>query len=369
MKFTYTITPGAITLVDGANVRIVPTTSMNYKRLAEELRKPQHDVALVRDLADISRFVARVSHGDVQISGDEVRWKGTAVHNAISDRIISLLRDGHDLEPLALFLGRVMLNPSKFAQEELFQWLEAGNMPITPDGCFLAFKAVRYDFKDKHTGTLDNSVGQVVSLDRSKCDPDRRNECSTGLHWCSPGYLKHFASGGDPIMIVKVDPADVTAIPQDYKHHKGRSCRYEVLAQVPVEAVPETFFGGAVVNNDYQSQTVGASEETPAEPEAPVVEAPKVEEDLVMNKVMAGLAQEQNTAAKAITKAVAAPVAKQTPVPAATGAVTFTTSDGRNFTQAEVEKALADAGSIRGAARVLNLAKSTVQGWIKRIAA
>ena len=106
-------------------------------------------------------------------------------------------------------------------------------MPITEDGHFLAYKKVRDDYKDVHSGTFDNSVGQVVSMVRNKVDENKDNTCSSGLHFCSFDYLKSF--GGTRIMILKINPADVVSIPSDHFQQKGRTCRYEVIGEVPVE--------------------------------------------------------------------------------------------------------------------------------------
>jgi hypothetical protein len=53
---------------------------------------------------------------------------------------------------------------------ELYGFLEKGNLPITNDGHFLAYKKVRKDYKDCHSGTMDNSIGQVVEMERNQVD-------------------------------------------------------------------------------------------------------------------------------------------------------------------------------------------------------
>ena len=37
-------------------------------------------------------------------------------------------------------------------------------------------------------------------------------------------------------MIVKINPRDVVSIPTDYDFSKGRACRYEVIAELGVDA-------------------------------------------------------------------------------------------------------------------------------------
>jgi hypothetical protein len=241
VKVPYTITPTAISVLVNNRMRVLNSTNVNFGALRDHLRLADHDVDLIADLVDISTFIARATFGRVQIGDAGVKWDGTNVGNVIADRLLELLRGGHDLEPLARFLERLMENPLQTAKDELYLWLESGNAPITPDGYFLAFKAVRHDYKDKYSGTFDNSVGQIVSMPREQVDPDRQNECSRGLHFCSHDYLQNFASQGNPIMIVKIDPADVVAILKDYNNQKGRTWRYEVVGEVPQDETASFF--------------------------------------------------------------------------------------------------------------------------------
>ena len=138
-----------------------------------------------------------------------------------------------------------MENPSKRAVDELYGFLEKNDLPITPDGQFLAYKKVRHDFKDCHTGTMDNSPGQVVSMERNQVCEDKDLTCSYGLHFCGMSYLRHF--GGDKTVIVKINPRDVVSIPSDYNEAKGRACRYEVIAEM--EGEPEEAFTAPVQEN------------------------------------------------------------------------------------------------------------------------
>ena len=221
---------------------------MNYARLADELRRQEHDVDLIADLADISRFVARVTHGDVQIGVDAVRWRGKPVHGVVVDRLLAMLRTSTDLTPLANFLDRLMQNPSQTAQDELFLWLESGSQPITPEGNILAFKHVENDYLDHHTRSISNAVGAEPSMPREQVDPDRDRTCSRGLHFCSAPYLSAYSgSENGHVMILEVDPADVVAIPSDYSNQKGRAWRYKVVGEVPHEDAALFFEGHPVV--------------------------------------------------------------------------------------------------------------------------
>jgi len=251
MKLPYTITnSGASVLVDN-RMRTVPSTGVHFERLRTELRKPVHDVALISELVDLKRFIAKHTLGRVAVGDQEVRFDGVKVGNVVAERILEILHAGEDIEPMALFLANLMLNPLESAQSELFLWLESGNMPITPDGHFIAFKKVRNNYFDIHSGTVRYMPGDTPTMLRSGVDPNRYNECSSGLHFCSWSYLSNFGGGGggNRVVIVKINPADVVAIPTDYNFAKGRTFTMLVLGEVPEEETQHLFSGRPIYHD------------------------------------------------------------------------------------------------------------------------
>jgi hypothetical protein len=121
-------------------------------------------------------------------------------------------------------------NPSYRARNELVGFLDACELPITDDGCFMAYKKIRANFTDVHTGTFDNSPGTTVKMNRRDVNEDPTQACSAGLHVCSYSYLSHFS--GDRIVSVKVNPRDCVAVPRDYSAAKMRVCEYTVIAEL-----------------------------------------------------------------------------------------------------------------------------------------
>jgi hypothetical protein len=159
------------------------------------------------------------------------------------------------------FMHNLMKNPSKRSVDELYGFLEKNNLPLTPDGHFLAYKKVRRDFKDIHSGTMDNSPGTIVEMERNQVDDNKDQTCSTGLHFCGLSYLDHFGGSDSRVVIVKIDPADVVSIPSDYNGAKGRACRYEVIGEMGVKA--EDAFTAPVQTNAHGTQTVRAAKPVP----------------------------------------------------------------------------------------------------------
>lgn len=222
---------GNLTLVLNNRAYQVLPDHINYKMILEALPTATADELL--DIVDVQKAVATFSDGVVEIKDGQVTYEGEAVHGSISKRILEFMSKGLPFQPLVNFLNNLMENPSMQSQKELYDFLEHEHLPITEDGYFLAYKAVRSDFKDKYRGTFDNRVGQVVSMQRAKVDDDRARGCSDGLHAGALNYVAGYGSleSGDKIVIVKINPRDVVSVPSDCNCEKLRTCQYEVVGE------------------------------------------------------------------------------------------------------------------------------------------
>lgn len=243
MSYPFVIQGNNVTVVIGNKPHTISKTHISYQKVVDAIKAS--DWETVKDIIDPKKVVLNYGQGHVAVQGDKLFWKGQEFHGALARRMIAMLQEGFSIEPMVNFMENLFQNPSKRAVDELYGFLEKNNLPITPDGHFLAYKKVRDDFKDCHTGTMDNSPGRVVEMERNQVDDDKDRTCSTGLHFCSQGYLNHF--GGQRTVIVKVNPRDVVSIPSDYNDSKGRACRYEVVGELGVD--PDQAFDKPVQEN------------------------------------------------------------------------------------------------------------------------
>ena len=189
---------------------------------------------------DIVSHVNAYCEGYVNCTDGSLTWDGIKMPTMFTNTIIDMVKQGFPFEPMLNFLDNLSQNPSDHAVVELFDFMENKNMPITYDGCFLAYKAVREDYKDIYSGTFDNSVGSVCQVPRNKVDNNRDNGCGHGLHVGAIDYAKSYGGidfddgdddGRNRLMICKVNPRDVVSVPTDHKFQKLRCCRYEVVAE------------------------------------------------------------------------------------------------------------------------------------------
>ena len=245
MSYPYIIQGNNVTVVIGNKPHTISKTHITYQKVVDAIKA--NDWEAVKNVIEPVKVVLDYGQGRVSIKGETLYWDGEVFNGGLALRMIQMLQDGFSIEPLVKFMENLLDNPSKRSVDELYGFLEQNNLPITPDGHFLAYKRVRNDYKDCHSGTMDNGIGQVVTMARNKVDDNKDQTCSTGLHFCSEGYLKHF--GGDRTVIVKINPRDVVSIPTDYNNTKGRACQYEVIGEIGNTNEPTDEFTKPVQSN------------------------------------------------------------------------------------------------------------------------
>lgn len=197
-------------------------------------------------LVTLARNIANKTQGKVKLTRDGITFRGKAVPVVLSRMAARTMKQTGRADAWLRFTENFYRNPEARARQELVEFLEKAEkggypIPITDNGCFMAYKAVRDDYKDVYTGTVDNSVGQTPMMPRKAVDPNRDNQCSYGYHFCSLNYLKSFS--GQKIMGVEVNPKDVVAIPVDYNFSKGRTWKYHVVYEL-MEKTEETSKAG-----------------------------------------------------------------------------------------------------------------------------
>jgi len=241
-------TTGA-TLVIGGDSFTVRRDHVSYPSIIEELNG-NRDPAKLRSLLDVKQAINTLTAGKVEVRDDKLYLNGEQVTTGLAKRIIELVKANENglAKPLIAFLENVANNPSFRAVRGLYDWLEKSDLPITDDGSFIAWKIVGPNFMDLYSGKFDNSPGKVVEVNRNEVDEDPNRTCSHGLHFCSTGYLPHYGRAeGNKVVMVKVDPRDVVAFPNDYNTAKGRACKYTVLSEVNRETCADDIAGVQII--------------------------------------------------------------------------------------------------------------------------
>jgi hypothetical protein len=275
--FPYMMQGNNIVVVIDNQPHTIAKTHITYDKVKEAIRNNDWDT--VKKIINPEKVVLEYGSGRVAIKGETLFWDGQEMHNALSRRMIQMIQDDFPIEPLVLFMENLQENTSYRAINELYGFLEKNTLPITPDGCFLAYKRVRNDYMDCYSGSVLNKPANmltdedreviagkqgrkaevtvkikdgetVVKMPRKMVDDDQNRTCSDGLHFCSQDYLNHF--GGERIMILKIHPKDVVSIPVDYNNAKGRTMRYTIVGELGVD--PEEAFTASVMENANQAE-------------------------------------------------------------------------------------------------------------------
>lgn len=249
----------------------------------------------------VNEYLEKDIHGKLYIKG--LKSPLTDVAQRKLEEFITL---GLDIEPVVNFHKLVSLNPDPVVRDRLYNFAERYNFPITSEGYFIAYKAVKYKeylkelfegsdplddtevsndqvllaleqyqnskeslkatiinenqlvFTDIHTMTMDIQLGVPVSLDRSECDTDSDNCCSYGLHLGTLSYAMDFGGlvpfkEGDSIsfnanyntvlLSAICSPVDVVAVPEyGGRFEKLRTSRYLPYSVCTVRKSSEGYF-------------------------------------------------------------------------------------------------------------------------------
>ena len=126
--------------------------------------------------------------------------------------------------------------------QDVLRFMEQGDLPLTDDGCIIAYKVLRSTtkgsytkklpegvFVDCHTGKVEQRVGSFVTQSEDLIKKDKY-QCGTGLHIARRAYLNGFH--GDIIVMVKIKPEDVIVVPHG-EPDKMRVKGYHILAKIP----------------------------------------------------------------------------------------------------------------------------------------
>lgn len=190
-------------------------------------------------------------------SEDLSEFEGIKMHPVFVEKLRRLYDDGYPTHCIKEFFQRYSENPSfELVQLEnissnqfgLFDFLSVRELPITEDGCFLAYKGVQEDYwsingntktrvlkgQTNSKGQVYNAPGQVIECHRGDVDSSRQ-ACSThGLHVGSLEYAKSWAGPSGRVMVVKIDPKDVVSVPER-EACKCRVSKYEVIQEIEQE--------------------------------------------------------------------------------------------------------------------------------------
>lgn len=181
---------------------------------------------LENKLQPVADWITARGLTDWSLDGQQVSYRGKPLPREINQRLLRMAADNADPMPFVRFHERLQANPSMRSVEQAYRFLAHLGLPIVEDGSFLAYKGVREDLKDEHSGKFDNSPGQVHRMPRNEISDDPNTPCHEGFHVGALEYAKGFAPR---VVCVSVAPEDIVCVPYDYSSQKMRVCEYRVV--------------------------------------------------------------------------------------------------------------------------------------------
>lgn len=183
--------------------------------------------------------------------GNKMYYLGEELDETIVHFLLTLLENGNTpkdttlWDAFILFIENLQQNVSPYIRKQLFNWIqhelnEGHGVAITEDGCFIGYRGVTGTIENptsinhgtafvngvKHTGSIPNPLGAVVSMPRSQVELDPNVGCAAGLH---VGSYKYASDWGPIVIEVKVNPKDVVSVPTDCNNQKIRTSEFQVL--------------------------------------------------------------------------------------------------------------------------------------------
>lgn len=223
-EIKYNLTRESLTFIYEGKSYSVQRDAANFPKLREALLSEQWDE--VPKHLTIGKSLAEWARGEFVVEGNSIRYRDDELPHDLNGRIIDMANRGEDPTPLFKFWERLQKNPSMRSVEQLWAFLQHTNIPLTTNGTFYAYKGVRSDYKDAHSGKIDNSPGAINRMPRNKISDDPNVECHFGFHVGALSYARNFSQ---QVVICEVDPEYVVCVPYDHRAQKMRVCEYKVV--------------------------------------------------------------------------------------------------------------------------------------------
>lgn len=227
--------------------------------------------------------------GKFTLKGETFHFEGMPLPESFNEKILKLITHNESPEKFFKFYERMMKNPSYRSVHQLWPFLNQKGIPLAPDGCFFAYKSVKSDFYDHHSGDFLNKPGTLNEMPRNKISDDPDVACHEGFHVGSREYARSFHTSNQIIVVCKVDPADVVCVPKDSSHGKMRVCRYLVVGLDNGQHMPEANLEEETLHTESPDEVAETRGATPRksefeEPEDETEEPEKGEEGQAVEK-------------------------------------------------------------------------------------
>jgi len=115
--------------------------SMQYAKILEKFDLPEDEQdAAIRQV--IQKTSPNAEKNGFKISPESVSYLGEELPESLADKVRDIHEEGLPLSLFEKFWENLQLNPSSSSVRELYEFLSYKELPLTEDGCFLAYKGL-----------------------------------------------------------------------------------------------------------------------------------------------------------------------------------------------------------------------------------
>ncbi|MBD3353632.1 MAG: hypothetical protein GF364_19265 [Candidatus Lokiarchaeota archaeon] len=222
--FDYTMTKHSLSIVLGTRSETITATDGRFNKLRKACI--DNDLKIIEKLLDLDKYINKGTNGVFKSHdrGKRITIDNKNIPSELSDKIAKLMKDKQPVNTYTNFWKKLKENPDKRVRDNLYKFLSFIGCAFVTDGRFLAYKYVDENYKSMAVGIenvrYDWTPGNLVKMDRSKCNSDPNKSCSAGLHVGTFNYTL----GHTNRLLICINPKNVVSVPNDYHCQKMRLC-------------------------------------------------------------------------------------------------------------------------------------------------
>lgn len=141
--FKFMISDESVTVYHEGRPWVVKRGSPQYKNLTDALHEERWDD--VPGHLTVTKTIETWSNDKFEVKDNCVTYMGQEIPEDIMTRMLAMVTNGENPTILFNFWERLSKNPSYRSVQQLYGFLKHSNIPLTPEGKILTYKAVRKD--------------------------------------------------------------------------------------------------------------------------------------------------------------------------------------------------------------------------------
>ena len=204
------VSNSGLTVVFPDGPMMIHRSSPDYPAAMQALQAS--DMEALRASMDRRHALSKFSEGCLSINDSgEIIFENHPIGNHLS-KIIKSGTPKDSWSVIKRFLLNVLENPNQRARLEIDSILSECSLPITEDGCILAFKLVDNEYVDPQIKTHICKPGRTLTLPRDTLHRGSKEATSRGFSAGGKSYLDANSYFCGKVVTIKINPADIVGV-------------------------------------------------------------------------------------------------------------------------------------------------------------